>query len=127
MPESNVSGLLMDGFREVSRILDEKNSTLAADPLLAELAEIVGREPVSDLSRLAVLRVVESRELSAAAEIIQYFAHRFRWGWLEEEVRRCYLESLANEDRKSARHYERMLEAFSDDWEDRDLFPSLDL
>ncbi|MFI9309625.1 hypothetical protein [Streptomyces triculaminicus] len=127
MPESNVSELLMDGFREISRILDEKNSTLAVDPLLAELAEIVSREPVSDLPRLAVLQVVESRELSAAAEIIQYFAHRFRWGWLKEEVRRCYLESLANEDRKRVRHYERMLEAFSDDWEDRDLFPSLDL
>lgn len=74
-----------------------------------------------------MLQVLDSRELSASAEVLQYFAYRFRWGWLKSEVETRYLESSTRHDHKAARHYERVLEAFADDWEDRDLFPSLDL
>ncbi|MFF7073839.1 hypothetical protein [Streptomyces pseudovenezuelae] len=119
--------LLVDGFRQVSKILDERKSTLAADPVLAELADRVAAapDPESDEVKGALLYAVDSRELSGAAEAVQYFAHRFRWTWLREEVERRHLDSLARVDHRLIRHYERMLEAFSSGWEDRDLFPSL--
>ncbi|WP_175408076.1 hypothetical protein [Streptomyces sp. TRM64462] len=125
MPEVDAYGLLTEGFREVSRILDESNSTLAVDPILAELAGFAEQHPESDGLRLAMMRLLDSRAVSASAEAVQYFAHKFRWGWLEAEVRSRYLESVTKLDRRMIRHYERMLESFRDDWEDRDLFPSL--
>ncbi|RRR81151.1 hypothetical protein [Streptomyces sp. RP5T] len=120
--------LLLDGFRQVSVILDERKSTLVADPVLAELADRVAAapDPESDEVKQALLHAVDSRELSGAAEAVQYFAHRFRWVWLRDEVERRHLDSLTRVDRRLMRHYERMLEAFSPEWEDRDLFPSLD-
>ncbi|MBT2401224.1 hypothetical protein [Streptomyces sp. ISL-100] len=127
MPESVTYELLMDGFHEASKILNEKHSTLAADPVLAGLAKLVGRDPASGDVKLAVLQVLDSQEFSAAAEVIQYFAQMFRWSWLEAEVGNRYLESVTNGDRRKTRHYERMLEAFAEDWEDRDLFPSLNV
>jgi len=119
--------LLVDGFRQVSKILDERKSTLAADPVLAELADRVAAapDPESDEVKGALLYAVDSRELSGAAEAVQYFAHRFRWSWLREEVERRHLDSLTRVDHRLIRHHERMLEAFSPGWEDRDLFPSL--
>ncbi|MEW1632763.1 hypothetical protein AB0469_01685 [Streptomyces sp. NPDC093801] len=126
MSESDTYELLMNGFSEVSRILDEKNSTLVADPILAELVRIAAQDPSSDGVKLALLQVLGSRDMSAAVEIVQYFAQSLRWNWLQIEVRQRYVESVTNGDRRKIRHYERMLEAFSADWEDRDLFPSLD-
>jgi hypothetical protein len=119
--------LLVDGFQQVSGILDERKSTLAADPVLAELADRVAAapDPESDEVKRALLHALDSRELSAAAEVVQYFAHRFRWAWLHAEVEQRHLDCLTRVDRRLTRHYERMLEAFSPDWEDRDLFPSL--
>ncbi|MEX1655231.1 hypothetical protein ABZ960_18955 [Streptomyces pseudovenezuelae] len=128
VPEpERLDDLLVDGFRQVSDILDERKSTLAADPVLAELADRVAaaRDPESDEVKRALLHAVDSRELSGAAEAVQYFAHRFRWTWLREEVERRHLDSLTRVDHRLIRHYERMLEAFSPEWEDRDLFPSL--
>ncbi|MFF7173144.1 MULTISPECIES: hypothetical protein [Streptomyces] len=128
VPEpERLDDLLVDGFRQVSDILDERKSTLAADPVLAELADLVAAapDPESDEVKRALLHAVDSRELSGAAEAVQYFAHRFRWTWLREEVERRHLDSLTRVDHRLIRHYERMLEAFSPEWEDRDLFPSL--
>jgi len=82
-------------------------------------------DPESDEVKGALLYAVDSRELSGAAEAVQYFAHRFRWTWLREEVERRHLDSLARVDHRLIRHHERMLEAFSPGWEDRDLFPNL--
>ncbi|GCB47949.1 hypothetical protein [Streptomyces sp. NL15-2K] len=36
-----------------------------------------------------------------------------------------HLDCLTRVDHRLSQHYETMLEAFSPDWEDRDLFPSL--
>ncbi|MEU9488964.1 hypothetical protein AB0D83_35920 [Streptomyces decoyicus] len=127
LSEAETCEKLMAGFRTVSSILDETYSTLAADPLLADLAKLVSRDPQSSGVKLAILQVLDSRELSASAEVLQYFAHRFRWSWLQSEVESRRLESSTRRDQKAARHYERVLEAFADEWEDRDLFPSLDL
>ncbi|MFF4832537.1 hypothetical protein [Streptomyces sp. NPDC001315] len=120
--------LLVDGFHQVSGILDQRKSTLVADPVLAELAARVAAapDPESDEVKRALLYALDSRELSGAAEVVQYFAHRFRWAWLRGEVEQRYLDCLTQVNRRLIRHYERMLEAFSSDWEDRDLFPSLD-
>lgn len=65
----------------MSKILDERKSTLAADPVVAELTERVAAtpDPESDEVKGALLYAVDSRELSGAAEVVQYFAHRFRW------------------------------------------------
>ena len=65
----------------MSEILDERKSDLAADPVLAELAERVAAapDPESDEAKRALLNAVDSRELSGAAEAVQYFVHRFRW------------------------------------------------
>ncbi|MFF5956817.1 hypothetical protein [Streptomyces luteogriseus] len=125
MSEAELYETLVKGFREVSSVLDERLSTLAADPLLAELALRVESDPDSAGVKKALLSAVDSRTLSGAAEIVQYFAYRFRRDWLRIEVEKRYLECLTNENRRLTRHYERMLEAFSVDWEDRDLFPSL--
>ncbi|MFG2799898.1 hypothetical protein [Streptomyces pseudovenezuelae] len=72
--------LLVDGFRQVSKILDERKSTLAADPVLVELADRVAAapDPESDEVKGALPYAVDSRERSGAAEAVQYFAHRFR-------------------------------------------------
>ncbi|WP_329296587.1 hypothetical protein [Streptomyces pseudovenezuelae] len=97
----------------MSEILDERKSDLAADPVLAELAERVAAapDPESDEAKRALLNAVDSRELSGAAEAVQYFVHRFRWSWLREEVERRHLDSLTRVDHRLIRHYERMLEA----------------
>ncbi|MFI8850209.1 hypothetical protein [Streptomyces sp. 891-h] len=126
MPESALYEALVNGFREVSAILDQKHSTLAADPVLADLAARVESVPESEEVKIAILYALDSRELSGSAEVVQYFAHRFRWNWLRSELEKRHSGSLANVDHRLTRHYERMLEAFTQDWEDRDLFPSLD-
>ncbi|MFF4232820.1 hypothetical protein [Streptomyces sp. NPDC001820] len=127
MSESEVYALLINGFREVSTTLDQTLSTLAADPVLDELANRVEPLQESDEIRQAILYVLDShQEFSGAAEIVQYFADRFQWAWMRDEVEKRYLDCLANRDIRLTRHFERMLEAFSPDWEDRELFPSLD-
>ncbi|MEV7491505.1 hypothetical protein HFP69_27095 [Streptomyces sp. ARC12] len=126
MSESGLHALLVKGFRDVSELLDRKQSTLAAAPLLADLAAEVEPSAQSDEVKRAFLYALDSRELSGTVEIIQYFAHRFRWSWLRTEVEKRYLDRLANGDHRLTRHYERMLEAFSSDWEDKDLFPGID-
>ncbi|MBQ1122978.1 hypothetical protein [Streptomyces sp. B15] len=126
MPESSLHETLVSGFREISAILDQRHSTLAVDPALADLAARVETAPEPDEVKTAILYTVDSRELSGSAEIVQYFAHRFRWNWLRSELEKRHSNSLATVNHKLTRHYERMLEAFTQDWEDRDLFPSLD-
>jgi hypothetical protein len=126
MSGSELYETLVQGFHEVSLLLDERNSTLAADPVLAGLAARVELNPDSDDVKRALLSVLDSRELSGAAEVIQYFAHRFQWDWLRSEVEKRHLKYLTDVNHRMIRHHERMLEAFSFDWEDRDLFPSLD-
>lgn len=37
--------------------------------------------------RAAVLWVLDSSEARAGAELVRYFAYRFRWDWLEDELR----------------------------------------
>lgn len=123
--ETELYSLLVNGFREVSIILDEKKSTLAADPILAKLAARVASEQESNEVRRAFLYALDSRELSGDAEVVQYFAYLFQWIWLRSEVEKRYLDCVTNTNRRLIRHFERMLEAFSHDWEDRDLFPSL--
>ncbi|MGW7546441.1 hypothetical protein ACWGKQ_35850 [Streptomyces sp. NPDC054770] len=127
MSEIEMYELLLQGFRSVSAILNERHSTLIADPILAELAELASRDEESDGVRRALLELLDSPDFSADAEVAQYFAYRFKWDWLKGEIRQRYLESVSGVDHKRARHYQRMLEAFADDWEDKDLFPSLDI
>lgn len=122
MLESELREILKQGFSDVSAVLDETLSTLAADPILDHIASLIEDNPNSRAVEPAVLSVLDSEDFSAAAEITQYLAHRFRWAWLEREVMK---RSLVNSDLRRARFYERALEAFSDDWEDLDLFPSL--
>ncbi|WP_306321776.1 MULTISPECIES: hypothetical protein [unclassified Streptomyces] len=118
--------VLVDGFRRVSELLDRTSSTLAADPVLDQLAAHVDAAPESADTRKALSQVLDSWELPGVTEFIQYFGHRFRWDWLRREVEAGYRDSVTRPNRRLTRHYERMLESFSDDWEDKDLFPSLD-
>ncbi|MFC7309220.1 hypothetical protein ACFQVC_34055 [Streptomyces monticola] len=124
--ESALYAYLVNGFRNVSDTLDEKYSTLRVDPLLAELAARVASDPESDDVRQALLYALNSREVSGAGETVQYFGHRFKLNWLRAEVDKRYRDATAKVDLRRARYYELMLEAFSDGWEDRDFFPSLD-
>lgn len=124
-PGEAVYECLTQGFREASRILKQTNSTLAVDRLLSDLAAYVEGRQDSKGVKDSLVCALESRGGLVSGEVIQYFAHRFRWGWLEGEVRSRYLRSLESGDRRTARYCERILEAFLEDWEDRDLFPSL--
>ncbi|MDF4248773.1 hypothetical protein, partial [Streptomyces sp. WMMB303] len=64
MPESALYEALVNGFREVSAILDQKHSTLAADPILADLAARVESVHESEEVKIAILYALDSRELS---------------------------------------------------------------
>lgn len=113
---------LMEGFREASTALHETLSTLEMDPYLDRVASLIAAAPHSEDVRSVVLETLDASDSSAAPEVIQYLAHRFRWKWL-----RCETQTRAagEPDLRRARFYEMVLEAFSEDWGDRDLFPSL--
>ncbi|WP_152617578.1 hypothetical protein [Phaeacidiphilus oryzae] len=116
---------LIARFEDISRVLDATNSTLSIDPMLAELAREL--EVAGELEKVkpAVLWVLRSSDCSAAVEIVQFLAFRFRWQWLKIGVEEALLDATERRDLRAARAFEVMLEAFSDDWEDIDLFPSL--
>ena len=94
------------------------------DPILAQLAECV-----EESSKAIAVEVIEIglrlNEFSAIREIAQYFAYRFRWQELKIEVENLLSEARSSRDLRKARSLETILDAFGDDWEDVDLFPSL--
>lgn len=114
---------LRQRFKEISDLLDAENSTLAIDPFLAELADKA--EGSSRVVVEVIERALRLNEFSAIREIAQYYAFRFRWRELEIQVEGLLLEARNSKDLRKARSLETILDAFSDDWEDVDLFPSL--
>ena len=115
---------LKQGFNKVSDTLDAENSTFAVDAFLAELAGTV--EESSRMIAVDILvSALRSNEFSAVREIAQYFAFRFRWQELRMKIETLLSEARSSKDLRKARSLETILDAFSDDWEDVDLFPSL--
>ncbi|MFD0277497.1 hypothetical protein ACFVHB_26810 [Kitasatospora sp. NPDC127111] len=124
-PDSTVVGSLLSTFLELSRRLDETQSTLVIDPLLARTGDEVeahGRLAELDESILTALR---GGQVHAILEISQYYGHRFRSPRLRREFDERQAGAIEGGDRRTVRFCEAVLEAFDDDWEDRDLFPSL--
>lgn len=66
--------------------------------------------------RAAVFWVLDSSEARAGAELVRYFAYRFRWDWLEDELRQRFRDRSSAGDWRATRRYEWILEAFDDDW-----------
>ncbi|MFJ6769916.1 hypothetical protein ACIQOV_02860 [Kitasatospora sp. NPDC091257] len=124
-PHSGAAQSLIREFSEISLLLDESQSTLVIDPILARIAN--NAEVHGDFEGLksAILWALHSGQAYAACEIVQFYGFRFRWPWLRKEVEDMFLDKAEKVDLRAMRFYESMLEAFDDNWEDRDLFPSL--
>jgi hypothetical protein len=62
---------------------------------------------------------------TGAWEVMMLVMHLLRWPemkeWFEDKHREC----IAAEDWRGEPVYRAILEAFADDWDDRDMFPSL--
>ncbi|MEU6263205.1 hypothetical protein [Saccharopolyspora shandongensis] len=112
-------------FQDVVEVIKESNSILTADLILDEVARKYDQYPDPDSMKAAILRLLDSDEHFGVIETLQYLGWRFRWQWLREEVESRRLERSRSGDLRKVRAYEVILEAFGDDWEDRDCFPSL--
>ncbi|MFG3053009.1 hypothetical protein ACGFZP_18930 [Kitasatospora sp. NPDC048239] len=125
-PRSGMASSLIGQFSEISRLLDESQSTLIIDPILARIAN--DAEARGDFGELksAILWALHSGKAYASCEIVQFYGFRFRWPWLKKEIEDMLLDKAEKVDFRAMRAYELMLEAFDDNWEDRDLFPSLE-
>ncbi|MFY1700956.1 hypothetical protein ACN28G_04295 [Micromonospora sp. WMMA1923] len=114
--------------RELIRIgerLTETNSTLKIDEALKSFSDVVRSSKCEALLEGEILRQVESVQgLTVPVEIIQYVAHVFAWPSLRRAVATLLIEARSS-DLRGARALELIDESLSEDWEDRDLFPSL--
>lgn len=117
--------VVLGKFAEVSQILDRTQSTLHIDALLADIAGEMEADGREDIQREVFVQLLDSGHFGGKLETIQFFAFRFKWPWLRQELTNRLAEKVEVHDLRGARIYEAMLEAFEDDWEDRDLFPSL--
>jgi hypothetical protein len=112
-------------LREVDETLDRQYSTLDADPILAEVAGQVDADGLEVEVRCAIEWAIRSVDFMSKAEVIQYFGYRFRWDWLRVDVEEMLAVKRRERDLRAIPYFESALEAFDDDWEDRDFFPSL--
>ncbi|MFE3104019.1 hypothetical protein [Nocardia tengchongensis] len=125
MPDQSIQAVLKGGLVNHSHIIETTNSTLEADLLLAGLATLI--EDADDVDvREAVLWALKSPECRYVGDALQYFGHRFRWEWLRTEIQQRFDEATSRHDLRAMRGWEWVLEAFEDDWEDLDLYPSLE-
>ncbi|MFI9646022.1 hypothetical protein ACIHAA_06955 [Streptomyces sp. NPDC052040] len=53
-------------------------------------------------------------------ELVSYTMHEVRWEPVRQDIERRLMSPTA--DVSARRHYEAMLDAFSDNWRDRDLY-----
>ncbi|MFJ4654818.1 hypothetical protein ACIP5Y_26390 [Nocardia sp. NPDC088792] len=125
MPDRSIQAVLKDGLINHSHIIETTGSTLEADPLLAELATLIEDADDADV-REAVLWALNSPECEHVGEALQYFGHVFRWEWLRTEIQQRFDEATSRHDLRAMRSREWVLEAFEDDWEDLELYPSLE-
>ena len=89
------------------------------EPQLARLVDIVHRNPaLIDLFEREFSSLLALKNFGAV-EILQYSMHILRWASIREAAKRAFRE---NEDLRRRRMYERILDAFEPDWEDRDMF-----
>lgn len=105
--------------------LESSNSTLTIDPMLDEIVREIDSDAARRDIESSIKWILVNCRGSGLIEVCQYFGYRFRWAWMKE-----YLEVALNGfrqdgDLRRVRAYEVMLEAFEDDWEDVDFFPSL--
>ncbi|MEU1432426.1 hypothetical protein ABZ412_35695 [Nocardia sp. NPDC005746] len=77
----------------------------AADPVLAAMVPMMTTADPSEI-RAAVLWVLDSGEARVGAELVRYFAHRFRWDWLEDELRHRFRDRSSARDWRATRWYE---------------------
>lgn len=107
-----------------SRLLEESQDNRKIDAILAHTADEAEENGYTDILEKSTVQLLTQRGLPGLIEIIQYYGHRFRW----ETLRVAVVELLRNAtDPRQVRAFEVMLEAFEDDWEDVDLFPSLSI
>ncbi|WP_143060933.1 hypothetical protein [Saccharopolyspora shandongensis] len=125
--ENSESCRIFRRLQDVVEVIKERNSILAADSILNEVARKYDQYPDLDSMKAAIIRLLDSGEHSGVIESLQYLGWRFRWQWLREEFESRRLEWSRSGDLRKVRAYELILEAFDGDWEDRDCFPSLSL
>ncbi|MFB7378201.1 hypothetical protein ACFC6U_30255 [Kitasatospora purpeofusca] len=125
-PQSSAVKSLIEEFSRISRILDESQSTLAIDPMLERIASTAEATGGIEGLESAILWMLRSGQEYAACEIIQFYGYRFRWPRLRVAIEEMLRTSTESIDLRAARSYELMLEAFDDNWEDREFFPSLE-
>lgn len=93
------------------------------EPLLDDLLEfIVAHQECTDLLAPEFIGLLDTLPPSAE-EIVQYCMHELRWPVIREHVERCL-----GRERDITRHrvYERILEAFDDDWNEREFYARYD-
>ncbi|PXX52620.1 hypothetical protein DFR70_1325 [Nocardia tenerifensis] len=127
MNENRIEGELKSQFAVTGRAILVENSTLAADPLLAKISQVVDGAANDPAIQAAIIWILNSGECPAGGEILRYFAYRYRWLWLKEEIEHRRADHKLARDMRGERAYEWMLEAFDDDWDDIDFYPSLQI
>ncbi|WP_146251453.1 hypothetical protein [Nocardia tenerifensis] len=102
-----------------------ENFTAVADPLLEQISLMIDSIDDQSVIQAAIMWALDSGDCPAGGEVVRYFAHRYQWPWLKEEVERKRADRRSVRDLRGERVYEWVLEAFDDDWDDADFYPSL--
>jgi hypothetical protein len=105
---------------EVTRIADFSCGVEALEPELDHvLGILLGNPDLRGQFETEIVSLLDTIE-EGVIELISYAMHELRWESVRQEIERRLASPTS--DVSARRHYEAMLDAFSDSWRDRDLY-----